>query len=76
MEDADGCEETDCFPGVLCTDVEAPGVGALCGPCPPGYVKDGQKCLGLHQFILGLGRLDRCLRDVPSIDIFVRSTVR
>ena len=47
MEDADGCQETECFPGVVCMDVPAPGVGALCGACPQGYVGDGGKCLGL-----------------------------
>ncbi len=27
-------------------DVPAPGVGAMCGSCPPGYLGDGSKCAG------------------------------
>ena len=27
-------------------DVPAPGVGAVCGPCPDGYFDDGEKCAG------------------------------
>ncbi|KAK3279658.1 hypothetical protein CYMTET_12468, partial [Cymbomonas tetramitiformis] len=33
----DGCGSFPCFPGVVCTDVAAPGTGATCGECPPGY---------------------------------------
>ena len=25
----------------------APGVGAVCGPCPTGYTGDGLKCFGM-----------------------------
>ena len=32
--------------GVDCVDVPAPGVGAVCGPCPEGYRGDGSKCAG------------------------------
>ena len=45
-EDLDGCSEFSCFPGVQCFDVPAPGSGAVCGPCPMGYVKDEEKCAG------------------------------
>lgn len=24
----------------------APGYGAICGPCPDGYLGDGEKCTG------------------------------
>lgn len=48
MDDADGCEETECFPGVECTDVVAPGIGATCSQCPIGYIGDGQKCIGIY----------------------------
>ena len=27
-------------------DVPAPGVGAVCGSCPPGYTGDSLKCYG------------------------------
>lgn len=36
-----------CFEGVECIDVAAPGVGAECGPCPQGYMGDGEKCAGV-----------------------------
>ena len=45
-EDRDGCTEIQCFEGVECIDVSAPGVGAECGPCPQGFTKDSQKCYG------------------------------
>ena len=41
--------------GVDCVDVPAPGVGAMCGPCPQGYRGDGSKCAGklsLHVHVL------------------------
>lgn len=44
--DADGCSEIQCFEGVTCIDVKAPGVGANCGPCPMGFTGDGYKCIG------------------------------
>ena len=44
--DTDGCADFDCFEGVECEDVPAPGVGAVCGPCPDGYHGDGAKCAG------------------------------
>ena len=42
----DGCTEIQCFEGVECMDIPAPGVGAECGPCPQGFIKDGEKCQG------------------------------
>ena len=45
-DDANGCSEIQCFDGVECIDVQAPGHGAACGPCPTGYIGDGEKCLG------------------------------
>ena len=47
--DTDGCADFDCFEGVECEDVPAPGVGAVCGPCPDGYHGDGAKCVGESQ---------------------------
>ena len=47
-EDLDGCTELLCFDGVECTDVRAPGIGAMCGTCPPGYTGDGLNCLGTY----------------------------
>ena len=51
-DDADGCSEIECFDGVVCIDVKAPGFGASCGggQCPQGYTGDGQKCLGLYMY--------------------------
>lgn len=48
QEDINGCSVVSCFEGVVCFDVTAPGVGAMCGPCPTGYSGDGVKCLGMH----------------------------
>ena len=45
-EDTDGCANFVCFDDVECEDVPAPGVGAVCGPCPNGYHGDGAKCAG------------------------------
>ena len=45
-DDSDGCTGVICFEEVTCVDVPAPGVGAMCGPCPVGYFGDGQKCDG------------------------------
>ena len=47
-EDLDGCTELICFDGVECMDVPAPGVGATCGPCPPGYSGNGLNCIGMY----------------------------
>ena len=44
-EDRNGCSEIECFEGVECMDVPAPGVGAVCGSCPLGYTGDS-KCFG------------------------------
>ncbi len=46
-EDRNGCSEIECFEGVECMDVPAPGVGAVCGNCPPGYTGDSLKCYGM-----------------------------
>ena len=55
-EDIDGCSVVSCFEGVQCTDVQAPGIGATCGPCPTGYTGDGVKCSG-RWHLLGKVRL-------------------
>lgn len=47
-EDANGCAETSCYEGVECMDIMAPGVGAMCGPCPMGLEGDGIKCTGMY----------------------------
>ena len=47
-EDRDGCSEIQCFEGVDCVDIQAPGVGASCEACPSGFTGDGEKCLGIH----------------------------
>ena len=45
-EDRNGCSEIECFEGVECLDMAAPGVGAMCGPCPDGFTGNGEKCSG------------------------------
>lgn len=45
-EDRNGCAEVECFNGVECLDVPAPGVGAECGACNVGFTGDGLKCTG------------------------------
>ncbi|KAK3233868.1 hypothetical protein CYMTET_55843 [Cymbomonas tetramitiformis] len=42
--DTDGCSPMPCFPGVVCEDVPAPGVGYICAGCPEGYKGDGEVC--------------------------------
>ena len=49
--DVDGCEEISCFQDAMCDDIEAPGFGATCPPCPLGFVGDGEKCSGWFTFI-------------------------
>ena len=44
VSDVPGCRENECYPGVQCHDVPAPGAGFTCGPCPPGYQGDGFTC--------------------------------
>ncbi len=57
--DVDGCASFDCFMGVACTDVTAPGVGAQCAGCPSGYRGDGAKCAGKNtQHSFNKGHLD------------------
>ena len=58
-DDSDGCTGVICFEEVTCVDVPAPGVGAMCGPCPVGYFGDGQKCDGkLSEFSLSKNVFD------------------
>ena len=45
-EDRNGCAEVECFTGIECFDIPAPGVGAMCGPCQTGFTGDGLKCFG------------------------------
>ncbi len=53
-EDRNGCSEIQCFEGVVCMDVPAPGVGAVCGDCPPGYTGDSLKCYGMPAYFVSL----------------------
>ena len=46
-EDKNGCSEIQCFEGVECLDIPAPGIGAVCGACAVGFTGDGLKCYGL-----------------------------
>ena len=45
--DIDGCADAPCHPGVVCTDVPAPGLpapGYTCGACPEGTRGNGTHC--------------------------------
>ncbi|KAK3262729.1 hypothetical protein CYMTET_28436 [Cymbomonas tetramitiformis] len=53
-EEIDGCGASPCFDGVECSDIPAPGVGAVCGGCPEGLVGDGRAC-----------ELDACSAEPP-----------
>ena len=50
--DVDGCADLSCFDGVECQDIPAPGVGAMCGPCPDGFNGNGIKCTGMYNNII------------------------
>ena len=63
-EDRNGCAEIECFEGVKCFDVPAPGVGAECGPCGTGFTGDGLKCTGMF---VPLG--SEAISDVDDIDL-------
>lgn len=56
-EDRNGCSEIQCFEGVECMDVPAPGVGAVCGSCPDGYTGDASKCYGEPPFSIIITKL-------------------
>ena len=45
-EDRNECSEIECYEGVECLDIPAPGTGAVCGDCPLGFTGDGLKCYG------------------------------
>ena len=70
-QDRNGCSEVECFEGVECMDVPAPGIGVECGVCPLGYTGDGLKCYGItvtdyhadhtHYYQLFLLDIDECL---------------
>ncbi len=46
-EDKNGCSDIECFSGVECLDVPAPGVGATCRACPNGFTGNGLRCYGI-----------------------------
>ena len=55
-----GCAEIECFSGVECFDVLAPGVGAMCGPCSNGFTGDGEKCSGINKDEQGCSTVYGC----------------
>ncbi|CAH1273470.1 MUC4 [Branchiostoma lanceolatum] len=54
--DFDGCSIAPCYPGVNCTDSQAPlDAGEkeyTCGTCPTGMVGDGESCSDLDECVL------------------------
>ena len=44
--DQNGCIDPGCPIGTNCTDIPAPGTGAICSDCPIGSELDGAKCSG------------------------------
>ena len=66
-EDKNGCAEVECFAGVECFDIPAPGVGAECGPCETGFTGDGLKCTGIHNSSLCLVYITSlCTKSFPA----------
>ncbi|KAK3286035.1 hypothetical protein CYMTET_6381 [Cymbomonas tetramitiformis] len=59
----DGCAREPCFEGVGCTDVPAPGVGAVCGECPEGFTGNGRTC-----------EVDLCAASPPPCSVAPRVT--
>ena len=57
-EDRNGCSEVECYEGVECLDIPAPGTGAVCAACPPGLTGDGLKCYGIKY----LSHLHACVQ--------------
>ena len=45
----DGCANSPCFAGVLCTDAAPPKEGFTCGSCPIGYEGDGETCADVDE---------------------------
>jgi hypothetical protein len=45
----DGCANSPCFAGVLCTDAAPPEEGFTCGSCPVGYEGDGVTCTDVDE---------------------------
>nr|XP_032817931.1 mucin-4-like isoform X1 [Petromyzon marinus] len=48
-QDYDACGESPCFTGVTCTDLPAPSLNFMCGPCPVGYRGNGRSCLDIDE---------------------------
>ncbi|KAK3256819.1 hypothetical protein CYMTET_34070 [Cymbomonas tetramitiformis] len=56
--DQEGCHPTYgemCFPGVVCIDVPAPGIGRQCQACPVGYSGDGETCVDVDECATNYG---------------------
>ncbi|XP_064385364.1 uncharacterized protein LOC135334155 isoform X9 [Halichondria panicea] len=67
-DDVDGCANFDCFMSVNCVDVPAPGVGAMCGPCPQGYRGDGSKCADINECNGTHGCAQLCVNEPGSFE--------
>ncbi|XP_070536953.1 fibrillin-1-like [Ptychodera flava] len=51
--DYDGCQDSPCYPSVLCFDDRPPSEGFTCGNCPEGLVGDGIKCADFDECFEG-----------------------
>lgn len=69
--DVDACAGNSpppCYPGVDCIDVNAPGLGFVCGDCPGGMYGDGKECFADACFTLngGCSSLVECTNNAST----------
>ncbi|XP_071944793.1 uncharacterized protein [Antedon mediterranea] len=62
-EDFDACSGEPCYPGVVCTDEEAPSANGTCGDCPDGLIGTGFKCFDDNECLSGAAN---CQQDCTN----------